>query len=1497
MIASGVRDPEQVAQLAVEHAARLLSADGAVVFSFDVTSGLLEPLRETESPVKEPPIAPGEGAVGIAFRTRQPVRVDDYQTWEHSIGVSASRGMRSAVAVPLLSDDHPIGAIGVWSLKVRSFTDAEVQLLTLIAAQVAPALQSARLTDEAERRAERFKGLHEVAVAAAGVLEPERLTKLVTERVRHLLGADGAGVWWSDPDGASLFEMARTDSRANEPTRYGVGEGAIGLAFQKRRAVMVADYQRRRLAGTPARAEGVASIAAVPLVVGDRPAGSLSVWTYQRRHFEPEDIQLLALFAAQVAPAIQAAHLSAEAEEKARTFAALYDLSVAAGGLLDPGGLASLAVVRAAELLEADAGGALFWWEPEAGLLRVLFDTSPDRYAPVQIGGDHGAAGQAFQSRQPVVIDDYQGWAHAYEPAKAQGIRSVSAVPLLVGDRALGALVLRSRRPAAFGPGRGGLMSLIAAQVAPALEAARLLDQRESQAAAFRILHQLAVTISGVLEPGELARQALEYARQLTGSEAASLALWDEAEQALMALGDTQRVWRRVNAPERGSGAMGVAFDERRPVVVDDYATWEQAHPAGIKDGVRSVVAVPLLVGDRPLGAISVRRYQASPYHQEDITLLSLLAAQVGPALQAARLVDERQAQARALAALQELAVAAGGLLQAEELAKLAVDRARTLFDHSDRVAIYWWDEESGHLQQLAHSGPRWSARLKPGQGLPGLAFASRGTVRIEDYETWEGATAAARKSGYKAGLAVPMMAQDRPVGAITMGTRDPAHRFTEDDASLLLLLASQVAPALEAARLHANLVRSEQHIRSLYETIACGVLVQLPDGTVLDANRAAEEMFGLSLRQMRGRRSVELWELESEAGAEARPAMIALRTRQPVRNFLTRVTRKDGQVRWLEADCIPVLGRGGEPVQVVSSVIDVTERRRAEAALRESEARFRAVFDHAAIGIARIDLDGHVIQTNPALCRMLGYEAWELGGTPLTAVIHPEDFDSATFDAIVRERQPPTRLEIRLLRKDGTLMWGSATASLVTSEGGEPLFMIGMVEDVSARRAQAAELEHQALHDALTGLPNRSLLHDRLNQSIRMAQREGQSMAFMMMDLDRFKDVNDTFGHHSGDLLLREVAQRLTAELRASDTVARLGGDEFAIVMMGVDSEAAAGASARKLLRALEPHFTIEGERFDVGGSVGIALFPGHGEDADTLMRRADVAMYVAKRAGSGYAIYDSEEDGHTPDRLALSGDLRQAIAAGDLVVHYQQQVRVPTLQVVGVEALVRWPHPKHGLLLPDAFIPLAEHTGLVRPLGIWVLGEAIRQCRRWLDAGLNLRVSVNLSVRNLHDPTLPETLAALLEQHRVEAGMLQVEITESTLMADPAHAEKVLAHLHSMGVGLAIDDFGTGYSSLAHLRRLPVNELKIDKSFVIDAPAEGSAAVIVRSIIDLGRNLGLDVVAEGVETVDAWKLVAESGCDLAQGDMLGLPGPPDELTRSLLGGRFKAGQVSVGG
>jgi diguanylate cyclase (GGDEF)-like protein/PAS domain S-box-containing protein len=559
-------------------------------------------------------------------------------------------------------------------------------------------------------------------------------------------------------------------------------------------------------------------------------------------------------------------------------------------------------------------------------------------------------------------------------------------------------------------------------------------------------------------------------------------------------------------------------------------------------------------------------------------------------------------------------------------------------------------------------------------------------------------------------------------------------------------------------------------------------------------------------------------------------------------------------------------------------------EKRQSDAALRESERRFRAVFDRAAVGIARIDLSGGIIEANAALHTMLDYAPGELHGLDFVEIVHPGDIDPMELMALSEGRRDQAQMELRYRRKDARAVWVNSIVSLVRGPDGEPQFVIAMVEDITDRKAQEAALEHQALHDALTDLPNRTLLHDRLQQALLSAHRDGEPVALMVMDLDRFKEVNDSLGHHFGDVLLQQVALRLRHELRESDTVARLGGDEFAMVLPGVGDEAAAAHSARKILAALEAPFEVDVEKIHVGASIGISVFPHHGEDPDTLLRRADIAMYVAKRAASGYAIYTLEDDKSSRSRLALIGELRHGIERDELVLHYQPKLDLASNRIAGVEALVRWHHPGRGLLPPDQFIPLAEDTGLIRPLGMWVLEAAIRQSRDWAAQGIELPVAVNLSVRNLHDPALPELVGALLRKYRVDADRLRVEITESALMADPERAVLILTGLAEMGVRLTIDDFGTGYSSLAYLRRLPVDEIKIDKSFVLEMTAAENAAVIVRSTIDLGHNLGLSVVAEGVENQETWQMLAASSCDQVQGYGLSRPLPATDLAAWVL-------------
>jgi diguanylate cyclase (GGDEF)-like protein len=428
--------------------------------------------------------------------------------------------------------------------------------------------------------------------------------------------------------------------------------------------------------------------------------------------------------------------------------------------------------------------------------------------------------------------------------------------------------------------------------------------------------------------------------------------------------------------------------------------------------------------------------------------------------------------------------------------------------------------------------------------------------------------------------------------------------------------------------------------------------------------------------------------------------------------------------------------------------------------------------------------------------------------------------------------------------------------------------------------RHQAEVNEHQALHDALTDLPNRTLFHDRVHQALTSARRDHVPAAVMIMDLDRFKEVNDTLGHASGDELLKQVGIRLRESLRESDTVARLGGDEFGVLLPKVLDSAAAVAVARKLRTTLEEPFTIHGLALQMEASIGIALYPDHGTNVQSLLQRADVAMYVAKEHPAGCEVYTRERDAYSPDRLTLLTELRRAIDRGQLVLHYQPKVDLRTREIHGVEALVRWKHPERGMVPPDEFIPPAQKTGVIGPLTMFVLDEALRQCRTWALQGLDLCVAVNLSTRNLLDVHLPDTVGELLSRWEVHPSLLELEITESTILADPVRAMQILSRLDEMGVRLAIDDFGTGYSSLAYLKRLPVDELKIDKSFILGMEESENDAVIVRSTIDLGRNLGLRVVAEGVETSTAWNRLASLGCDIAQGYYLSRPIPASELT-----------------
>ncbi len=425
---------------------------------------------------------------------------------------------------------------------------------------------------------------------------------------------------------------------------------------------------------------------------------------------------------------------------------------------------------------------------------------------------------------------------------------------------------------------------------------------------------------------------------------------------------------------------------------------------------------------------------------------------------------------------------------------------------------------------------------------------------------------------------------------------------------------------------------------------------------------------------------------------------------------------------------------------------------------------------------------------------------------------------------------------------------------------------------------AETSALEYQARHDSLTSLPNRAMLFERLEAGLADALEHDESLALLILDLDRFKEVNDTLGHQVGDRMLQEVGRRLESVLRRTDMVARLGGDEFAVLLPGAGMQVSK-AICRKILARLESPVKVENLRLRAAVSIGVAQCPDHGRDASLLMRHADIAMYEAKRRQQGFAFYTSERDEYSLSRLGLPSELRDAISADQLVLEYQPMVDFRSGRIFCAEALVRWQHPQYGLIPPEEFIPTAEQTGVIRPVTLWVIDRALKQAAVWSRSGIDLQISINLSVRSLQDRSLPMQVQKLVDRHNVDPQHVILEITESAIMNDPLTARRVMRRLSGMGFNLSIDDFGTGYSSLAYLKQLPVDEIKIDKSFVTRMDEDENDAVIVRATIDLAHNLGLKVVAEGVESGDVWNLLEMLGCDTAQGYYIHKPLKPQEL------------------
>ena len=558
-----------------------------------------------------------------------------------------------------------------------------------------------------------------------------------------------------------------------------------------------------------------------------------------------------------------------------------------------------------------------------------------------------------------------------------------------------------------------------------------------------------------------------------------------------------------------------------------------------------------------------------------------------------------------------------------------------------------------------------------------------------------------------------------------------------------------------------------------------------------------------------------------------------------------------------------------------------------------EAISRFRALFEGASIGIMVLGPDGRAREANPAIEQMLGYSPDELAVTGFRDYTHGDDVErsAALFTEMMSGASNYYQVEIRYCHRNGDVIWAQHTASLERDPDGRPAFAVTMIEDITQRKRSEQELirqselsRQQARHDALTGLPNRLRFAECIDQAIRYAQRRDEQVAVLMLDLDRFKEVNDSLGHQAGDALLQEVAHRIQRALRSSDAVARLGGDEFGILITAVANEADIITVIDRITRAHEQPIVVQEMSLAVEASIGVAVFPAHGDDMEMLLHHADVAMYAAKQQSRPYAFYDPADDRHDPPQLTLVAELQRAIKDRELHLFYQPKADLATGEVHAVEALLRWQHPTRGWIYPDAFIPVAQETGVIKPLTLYVLEEALRQLALWQSEGLELSIAVNVATRNLLDVDFPIEVERLLERSGVDASLLGLELTESTIFANPFRTKLVVEQLSSLGIALSIDDFGTGYSSLGYLMGLPVSEIKIDRSFVMRMLKAPDAAAIVQSVIDLGRNLGVAVVAEGVESAAVWDRLRELGCTAAQGYHLSRPVPADEVREWLL-------------